>query len=58
MLKKRKIKRNLLKRRQRRFWDLLIAYNMGNEAAIKSFEEEYKKDIALLTAIRDAPTTD
>ena len=48
----------MLKRRQRRFWDLLIAYNIGNEAAVKSFEEEYKKDIVLLAAIRDAPTTD
>lgn len=40
------------------YYDLLIAYNIGNEAAIKSFEEEYKKDIVLLAAIRDAPTTD
>ena len=40
------------------YYDLLIAYNMGNEAAVKSFEEEYKKDIALLAAIQDAPTTD
>jgi hypothetical protein len=40
------------------YYDLLIALNMGNDAAIKSFEEEYKKDIATLTAIRDTPTTD
>jgi hypothetical protein len=40
------------------YYDLLIAFNIGNDAAIKSFEEEYKKDIATLAAIRDTPTTD
>jgi hypothetical protein len=40
------------------YYDLLIAFNIGNDAAIKSFEEEYKKDIATLAAIRDIPTTD
>lgn len=40
------------------YYDLLILYNIGNDAAIKSLQEEYKKDIAALAAIRDTPTTD
>lgn len=40
------------------YYDELILRNIGNEAAIKSFQEEYKKMIATLTEIRDTPTTD
>jgi hypothetical protein len=39
-------------------YDVLIHRNIENEAAVKSLQEEYKKLIAILTDIRDTPTTD
>jgi uncharacterized damage-inducible protein DinB len=40
------------------YYDELILRNIDNTEAIKSFQEEYKKLIAILTEIRDTPTTD
>ena len=40
------------------YYDVLILRNIANEEAVKSFQEEYKKLIAILTEIRDTPTTD
>jgi hypothetical protein len=39
-------------------YDRLIELNVGNEAAIKSFEAEYRKVAATLAAIRDTETSD
>jgi flagellar biosynthesis chaperone FliJ len=39
-------------------YDDMILRNIGNEVAVKSLQEQYKKLIATLTEIRDTPTTD